>query len=221
MLKERRLPTVSSVTTLPVHPVDTTTGLFSNPVDVSVPSENHPVVPVSDEYMLSLRLLDRQGYAYPVISLDGASSIITYDGAVVFQSVPRDMIIIDGLAGRVALLYRRVKGSVIGDGVGQVTFILPDGTIVLNDTVLLVVTENAPVPVKGTHGNYSKDVLNLLWGYEEPSNDLLDYTFIYMGTDGLLLQGHMYKCALIDGKYVWQPTTPLWVDDERWIEWND
>ena len=158
MLKERRLPTVSSVTTLPVHPVDTTTGLFSNPVDVSVPSEQHPVVPVSDEYMLSLRLLDRHGYAYPVISLDGASSIITYDGAVVFQSIPRDMMLIDGLEGRVALLYRRVKGSVISEGVGQVTFTLPDGTVVLNDTVLFITTDEPSTPVLGACSTYSKNV---------------------------------------------------------------
>ena len=222
MLVEQRQPTISSVTTLPVHRVNTNTRLFCSPVDFSVPSDNHPVVPIMDTYLISLQLLDSWGRAYPIVSLENCpTAYMSFDGAFVYSAEARDMMLIDGLEGRLALLFRRIKGSVVGDGVGIITFTIPDGTQVLDDTVIFNAVEVPPVPVCNNGNGYSKNGLNVMSGYMEPSNEILGYTFIYMGADGLLLQGHMYKCALVDNQYVWQNETPLWVDDERWIEWGD
>lgn len=222
MIVEKRQPTISSVTTLPVHRVNTNTRLFCSPVDSSVPTDNHPVVPIMDTYLISLKLVDNRGCAYPVVSIsDCPIAYMSFDGAFVYSAEAKDMMLVDGLEGRIALLFRRIKGSVIGDGIGIITFTLPDGTQVLDDTVVFNAVDTPPVPVCGSSSGYSVNGLNIMSGYLEPSNDLLGYTFIYMGADGLLLQGHMYKCALVDNQFVWQSVTPLWVDDERWIEWGN
>lgn len=198
-----------------LHYINTDTGLFVTPNDVSTPTSHNPVIPIDSPPVLRLCFLDGDGDPYTFTARSTFSFTLTFDGAIV-MTVPSGAIRpVDPLAGRIDILPARVDGVEISEGTGQITAVI-DGKTVLNDAVLFTTGGDVVLPSKTKPRKFTG--LRVITLYEAPSEENVGDYVLYLGPEGLMNNGFFYQCVLSDGSYSWQPETPEYVTAWRWHE---
>lgn len=202
------------------HFVNTDLKLFVNPLDIDVPSSEHPCLPLAGAAVVTLRFVQATGNPYALTERDALAVYVTLDGQLVYGCQSHlDMKLNQGLDGYVTFSLNRNLDTAISTGTAQMSVVV-NGVVLLNDSVSIV---DAPMPNPVGCGCRTAPVMTNLGVIEEyiaPSEELDKQYVLYLGATGQLIRGCVYKCSNVDGTWTWVPKTDPADDNLRLVEWQ-